>query len=564
LTAWFFRDTERLLREKAAVEALAAERGWFELHDWVLHEGLLTVDGAVVAHGVTYPIYLVYPNQFPSVPAFVCPQEGVRWSLHQFGEGGSLCLELRPDNWVATYTGVDVLDSAYRLLDQENPLGSEGEKGAVVSAHAVGQIQTYSWLNNPLLISAGCCARLLGGTAENVQAIRWRDPDSFLWPTLVVDAVDRLSPRIPLCQASTDFQVNVPVTLSYNPPPSGAPTRADVAAAAPLLPPAEGLFTDQALVLFVNDDSIVAYGLVGEESAYKRDIYMLPNQEGRRSGRSTTTAAVAIVGAGSVGSKLADSLVRSGVQHLSLADGDVLLPANLERHALTWRGVGLRKVSALKQHLLEVMPGAKIKTIERNLNWQGSPKEHALRIDQIANSAVIVDATGDPATALFLGAIAAANKKPFVSVEVFEGGVGALIASCLPGRDPPFVDARGAFLSWCEQQNTPPPASGPRQYEALAADGTPVVADDAAVTMAAGHAARVVLDILDGRPAPREAAWLLAGFAKGWVFEGHGHNIHLSVGTPREETFNVAANQGALTFIAGLIEELRRADSPHE
>lgn len=564
MTAWFFRDTERLLKEKAAVEALAAEHGWFELSRWTLREGLLTADAAIIAHDIAYAVYLVYPEQFPSVPAFVRPQDEVRWSSHQFGEGGGLCLELRPDNWVATYTGVDVLHSAYRLLDQENPLGRESERGTVVSAHAVGQVQTYAWINNPLIISAGCYARLLDGTAEDVKAIRWKGPDSPLWPTLVMDAVDRVSPRVPHDPESTDFQVGVPVTLSFNSPPSGPPTRADVATAAVVPILSGGLFDDQALVLFVNDGSIVAYGLVGDESAYKRDVYVLPNQEGQRSGRATTTASVTIVGAGSVGSKLADSLVRSGVQQLCLVDGDVLLPANLERHALTWRAVGLRKVSALRRHLLEIMPGAAIDTIERNLNWQGSPKAHALRIDQIANSTVIVDATGDPGTALFLGAIAAANKKPFVSVEVFEGGLGALIASCLPDRDPLFVDARAAFLSWCEQQNAPPPASGLRQYEALATDGTPVVADDAAVTMAAGHGARVVLDVLDGRPAPRDAAWLLTGFAKGWVFKGHGHNIHLSVGMPRGETFDIVANQSALTFITGLIEELRRADSPHE
>ena len=45
----------------------------------------------------------------------------------------------------------------------------------------------------------------------------------------------------------------------------------------------------------------------------------------------------------------------------------------------------------------------------------------------------------------------------------------------------------------------------------LAPDGVPVIADDAAVTMTAGHAARTILDIVDGHPPPADAAWLLLG-----------------------------------------------------
>lgn len=59
-----------------------------------------------------------------------------------------------------------------------------------------------------------------------------------------------------------------------------------------------------------------------------------------------------------------------------------------------------------------------------------------------------------------------------------------------------------------------------------------MVADDAVATMAASHVARVALDILDGRPAGPEAAWMLIGFRKSWVFEGHGHTWLLSVGNP--------------------------------
>ena len=173
---------------------------------------------------------------------------------------------------------------------------------------------------------------------------------------------------------------------------------------------------------------------------------------------------------------------------------------------------------------------------------------------------MIADATGDPATSLFLGAVAAANRRPFVSVVVYEGGIGALVASCLPGRDPPYATARAAFRAWCDQQGATPPQAGPRPYEALASDGTPIVADDAAVTMTAGHAARVVLDILDGQPAGREAAWMLIGFRKGWLFDGHGHTIRLRVGDP-VEAVSESPDDEAQAWVLALFKEYVSATS---
>ncbi|WP_206209012.1 hypothetical protein, partial [Vogesella mureinivorans] len=158
--------------------------------------------------------------------------------------------------------------------------------------------------------------------------------------------------------------------------------------------------------------------------------------------------------------------------------------------------------------------------VDQNLNWQRSAKMHAWQVALLADCDVIVDATGDAATALFLGAVADANVRTFVSAEVFEGGIGALVATSLPDRDPPFVAGRAAFLGWCDAQGAKAPEPGPRRYEALAEDGMPIVADDAAVTITAGHTARIVLDIIDGRPAPVSGAWLLLGFAKAWLFDG--------------------------------------------
>ncbi|MBR5353297.1 MAG: tRNA threonylcarbamoyladenosine dehydratase [Bacteroidales bacterium] len=72
-------------------------------------------------------------------------------------------------------------------------------------------------------------------------------------------------------------------------------------------------------------------------------------------------ARVILFGVGGVGSWCAEGLVRSGVGHLTLVDGDVVVPSNINRQLMaTTATVGRVKVDALKEHLLEVNPAADI------------------------------------------------------------------------------------------------------------------------------------------------------------------------------------------------------------
>lgn len=558
---WWFADPQRLALEKQAVESIARDESWFEFTQWDFHELNLAASGVILSHGNRYPIKLIYPDQFPQVPAWVIPQNDEQWSSHQYGSGGSLCLELRPDNWHSLATGADVLRSAYHLLELENPLGESDKSSTVPSAHQIGEVQAYAWLENPVLIGANCHARLLNGKAEDLKALRWTSYDD-IWPILLHDSEDRKTIRRPPEADLGTWRFEIPVYVSASSPPEEINDRESLISIGSFQSDeAEAINTTTgAVVLFTGGNQVTVFHLATESKTYRRRIYTLPEQNNIRSGRPThvQTKRIAIVGAGSIGSKIADSLVRSGISHLTIVDGDILLPGNLERHVLDWRDVGFRKVDGIKRHLHHILPGADINIVDQNLNWQRSARTHASQIERISNCDLIVDATGDAATALFLGAIATENKLPFVSVEVFEGGIGMSIACCLPDRDPPYTQARAAFLAWCEQNGNEIPTRGERPYEAISEDGAPMIADDAAVTIAAGHAARSILDIVDSEDANPQVAWMLIGFRKAWVFEGHGHVIRLSAGTPSVPE-QKSPDADTLAFQKHLVKELQNA-----
>lgn len=72
-------------------------------------------------------------------------------------------------------------------------------------------------------------------------------------------------------------------------------------------------------------------------------------------------ARVIIFGVGGVGSWCAESLVRTGLRHLTIVDSDRVSATNINRQLMAnVNTVGRLKVEALKEHLLTVLPSARI------------------------------------------------------------------------------------------------------------------------------------------------------------------------------------------------------------
>ena len=72
-------------------------------------------------------------------------------------------------------------------------------------------------------------------------------------------------------------------------------------------------------------------------------------------------ARVIVFGVGGVGSWCAEALVRTGVTHLTIVDGDSVCPSNVNRQLMaTTDTIGQPKVTVLRNRLLTISPGADI------------------------------------------------------------------------------------------------------------------------------------------------------------------------------------------------------------
>lgn len=92
----------------------------------------------------------------------------------------------------------------------------------------------------------------------------------------------------------------------------------------------------------------------GMEEMYVRTAALLGEEAVEKLKRSR----VAVFGVGGVGGHAAEALARCGVGHLTLVDGDVFVPSNLNRQLFAASSVlGMPKVDAAAARLRDVAPG---------------------------------------------------------------------------------------------------------------------------------------------------------------------------------------------------------------
>ena len=97
---------------------------------------------------------------------------------------------------------------------------------------------------------------------------------------------------------------------------------------------------------------------------------------------------VIIFGVGGVGSWAAEALIRTGLTHLTLVDGDTVQPSNINRQLpATRETMGQPKVEALKVRLLTINPEAEIITVPEYYHADNEKLK-----SQISNHQYVIDA----------------------------------------------------------------------------------------------------------------------------------------------------------------------------
>jgi molybdopterin/thiamine biosynthesis adenylyltransferase len=538
---WVLKNPKRLLHERAEFAALEKE-SWIKAVVWRMTQAfLLEVDVDMDVHGADFPVTLTYTDLFPETAAYVRPRDRSQlWSNHQYGPGGTLCLEWREDNWHSGVTGADLLRSAYKLLSTER---HPEQPRRVLSAHRLTEGQELrSCANYRLVLTAQAASALTA--VPNAGTLRFqtiRVSHSHNGPDVAfISQVERAGGLVALPGLPEGLTSFGPLFALAD--DGHAVRHESFEKASPIASPDElvdGLrragFEDELLsacksasskyrhhvVLLMGAQRIRAYGVSGGEQPILVEYgLVMPHDSGVRLPAEQSSLAsirIGIVGLGSLGSKTAVSLARSGLRSFLLIDDDVLLPENLCRHELSWAYVGLHKVQGLREELSLVAPNIEAEIFMHRVGGQESAMEAARVVKELACCDLLIDATADPRVFLRLAAVAKANRRPLCWGEVFAGGFGGLIARARPGEDPHPACVRSAILSYCGTLS-PAPALEADGYDG--SDQRPEIAHDADVAQIASALTRFALDtVLQRESSDFPYAAYLIGMRKEWIFE---------------------------------------------
>ncbi len=126
---------------------------------------------------------------------------------------------------------------------------------------------------------------------------------------------------------------------------------------------------------------------------------------------------VILFGVGGVGSWCAESLVRSGIRHLTIVDSDRVCVTNINRQLMaTTKTVGRVKVDVLKERLLDINPQADIEALQMIYEADTADSFHLEQYDYIIDAIDSLEQKADlilracATPAVFFSAMGAALK----------------------------------------------------------------------------------------------------------------------------------------------------------
>ncbi|TAN48897.1 MAG: hypothetical protein EPN21_13750 [Methylococcaceae bacterium] len=538
---WALSDPVRFLHERAELNQLEDEVDWLVTAWRVGGDGTIEVDLDLLVHGRTYAGRMAYPDVFPNSPPYIRPRNSSeRWTIHQYGEGGPLCLQWRADNWQTHVTGADLVRSAFNLLTTEQ---HPEQPGVVPSAHCLTEGQTMSGDEYRFVATKGFIQTLLGISPNYNLPIKTHTlfnltaTVSFISEISIDDSPARTIPDLPsgistyfplfalkgdgwvfrteafvggMCIKSVDDLLRMLTDFGF--------------CIDDILVKEEGTnkYKEKMIVLLGAElTSLRVFSVAASEQLVLREyrVIMPPGLDTRllEESEQLFRVRVGIVGLGSIGSKVAVSLARSGVRRFLLVDDDYLVPGNLVRHELSWAFIGVHKVYAVRDTLRLIAAGVNVDVRSHRIAGQESALSAAAALKDLANCDLLIDATANPEVFLLMAAIAKAHKKSLLWGELFASGYGGLIARARPDLDPNPLAVRSAIYAHLATL----PSAPFQQANGYDVDQEqPLVAYDSDVGHIAASLTRFAIDVaLKRNPSQFPYAVYLIGLRREWIFE---------------------------------------------
>ena len=539
---WWKHNPATFVREIRTMRAL--ENRWLgSLKLARGQEGLLRWTGTI--HFLrSYAFELIYPDDFPSGCPSVYPQDRSQtWSKHQWPDG-ELCTEYGQDTWNSQYTGADIIRSLYDLISTEHrPARGFRPKRPVTSRHDLVAAQRRSMNSLTVVLCPEIFAEAAGpGGSLSLKRMRASRPRRLLLLSLTDKSERSIAAAIPehLVPKSDDldglwyrvghisqeelFRMDLAALgVAISAQSEGVDLPADIKKIVARVPG-----RSVPIVLVGPDSAPLAAFLYAASETVLVPIAIAPYDPKLASVRRVAAAhfgfallRIAVVGLGSLGSKIAVSLARIGIEHFVVCDPDLFLWENLSRHEATAEDVGRLKCDFVADRIRACNPSAHVVEFNTALSEVRAPTAHRQILDALESCSLIIDASGDPRTARYLTDLSYERGISSIHVQVYPRGIGGQLIRVRPPHTGCYQcqsDALAAYLN----DKPPAPDADAIDYDVpVDPTGQPITADDDICTIAAGATVRLAKDSLlrqCGDAGSVAGDIYMFGFEREWIF----------------------------------------------
>ncbi len=456
---WWENKKDILVREKKRLDAFFIDNDFI----YEVIEDNLWLKGTILIEGISsfkFQFECEYPKSYPFAPPKIYPKDkSVGWVPgHQFTLNGRFCLDIREYNWSSSMTAVEIIESMRVLilasfdkyLTKGKKLGVEEGVEPTQLELKTKEVKCVYDLNSTSFISENkhfeyfefadindgrviIPPEIIGESGdERLKSIM--DSNFFkIWgfnilinkkKGIQLTLNQSLIEEIVFCEKLVDFQLFL--------------ENKDVITKSDL----EDIISEEkcTYVLLLNEDLSptlfvnfnLEKGSINYYGCYGVDFGKLQNRLPKRhKAHLVSEKKVTIFGCGSGGSSIAENLIKSGVETLTIIDYDILETENVIRHNCTFQDIGLKKTIALKKRLLSINPKSNIFILDEKI------ESISEKLDQeISGSDLIINALGYSSN--LVNSYSYSKKIPTIHCKVYPWGFGGEVMRIIPNIHPCF------------------------------------------------------------------------------------------------------------------------------
>lgn len=383
--SWWEKKKSILVREKKRVDSQYPNNNFvFEIRD-----DSLWITGTLFDF---FQFDCKYPESYPFYPPAIYPKDRkTNWvSKHQYIKEGRFCLDIREKTWNSTLSAADIIKSLENLLIAENirlikkddklTLYEEDEptnlqkqfkklRCIIPSDIAFPSDKSFGILKYIFRLSKGTYRLIVTAIMENDERIESSLAKGIWKSDYFIDEYGGLWVRTSFENIVELLKITELSKLKSGLVEKGVMSQDQL----------EDIMEKKSLnMLLLFDSRYPEYYYYIDISMTKniceplgtylfdlrKSLSIIPSKDNHEIlGKAKAT----IIGCGSGGSKIAEYLVKAGVNNLVLIDGDTLTTENVLRHFCQLDDISVEKVYAVWNKLLKINPDIQVTSINRNL-----------------------------------------------------------------------------------------------------------------------------------------------------------------------------------------------------